>query len=218
MATALKLMICSFLALRSSLLRPDRTFVRAWICTDDTRASRLQAKGRRCYLSQNIGPAVTGSAGPARRPCTHRHFITKLMLITARSFTTIQHLHSLKFTLVDKTVLSSLLCLVAVCCVGRHFLISNVARMRTRRLIPKLKTTVIDLGARLVHTSLVPRLSWNANIVSRQEPGIFLRKHDVIKIGPKQKGNVLRVVQLNWDTGKRRAEYRNNGIIFNYRK
>ena len=24
----------------------------------------------------------------------------------------------------------------------------------------------------------------------------FLRKHDVIKIGPKQKGNVLRVVQL----------------------
>ena len=38
---------------------------------------------------------------------THRHFITKLMLITARSFTTTQHLHSYKFTLVDKTVLSS---------------------------------------------------------------------------------------------------------------
>ena len=42
--------------------------VRAWICTDDTRASRQQAKGRRCYFSQNIGPAVAGSAGPAPSP------------------------------------------------------------------------------------------------------------------------------------------------------
>ena len=46
------------------------TFVRAWICT----SSRLQAKGRRCYLSQNIGSVVTRSAGPAllplcRNPC-----------------------------------------------------------------------------------------------------------------------------------------------------
>ena len=40
-------------------------FVRA---TDDTRASRLQAKGRRRYLSQNFGPAVAGSAGPAPPP------------------------------------------------------------------------------------------------------------------------------------------------------
>ena len=34
----LKLMICSFSGLRSSLLRPDcySTFVLAWICTDDT--------------------------------------------------------------------------------------------------------------------------------------------------------------------------------------
>ena len=39
--------------------------MRAWICTDDTRASWLQVKGRRCYFSQNIGPAVAGSAGPA---------------------------------------------------------------------------------------------------------------------------------------------------------
>ena len=38
---------------------------------------------------------------------THCHFITKLMLITARGFMTIQHLHSYKFTLVDKTVHSS---------------------------------------------------------------------------------------------------------------
>ena len=44
------------------------TFVRAWICTDDTRAFRLQLKGRRWYLSQNIGPAVTGSAKPAPPP------------------------------------------------------------------------------------------------------------------------------------------------------
>ena len=38
-------------------------FVRAWIGTDDTWASHLHAKGRRCYLSQNIGLAVAGSAG-----------------------------------------------------------------------------------------------------------------------------------------------------------
>ena len=36
-----------------------------WIYTDGTQASRLQAKGRQCYFSQNIGPAVAGSAGPA---------------------------------------------------------------------------------------------------------------------------------------------------------
>ena len=42
--------------------------MRAWICTDDTRASRLQAKGCRCYLSQNIGPVVARSAGPAPPP------------------------------------------------------------------------------------------------------------------------------------------------------
>ena len=43
-------------------------FVWAWICTDDIRASRQQAKGWRCYLSQNIGPAVAGSAGPPPPP------------------------------------------------------------------------------------------------------------------------------------------------------
>ena len=42
--------------------------VRAWICTEDMRASCLQAKGRRSYLSQNIGPAVAGSAGLAPLP------------------------------------------------------------------------------------------------------------------------------------------------------
>ena len=43
------------------------TLVQAWICRR-YRASRPQAKDRRCYLSQNIGPAVAGSAGPAPPP------------------------------------------------------------------------------------------------------------------------------------------------------
>ena len=38
---------------------------------------------------------------------THRHFITKLMLITVRSYTTTQRLHSSKFTLVDRAVHST---------------------------------------------------------------------------------------------------------------
>ena len=44
-------------------------------------------------------------------------------------------------------------------------------------------------------TSLIPRLSRNANIYRGESLVSFLRKHDVIKIGLKQKGNVLRVVQ-----------------------
>ena len=43
--------------------------------------------------------------------------------------------------------------------------------------------------------SLVPRLSWNANMYRVESLVSFLRKHDVIKIGLKQKGNVLRVIQ-----------------------
>ena len=70
MAAALK--ICSFSGLRSSLLRPDRD-VHAGMDlygrhTGFSPASRHQAKGRRYYLSQNIGPAVAGSAGPAPAP------------------------------------------------------------------------------------------------------------------------------------------------------
>ena len=38
---------------------------------------------------------------------THRYFITKLMLITARSYTITQRLHSSKFTLVDGAVHST---------------------------------------------------------------------------------------------------------------
>ena len=43
-------------------------FVRAWVFADNMRASRLQAKGRRRHLSQNIGPAVAGSARPVPPP------------------------------------------------------------------------------------------------------------------------------------------------------
>ena len=52
---------------------PTVTFVWAWICTDNTQTSRLKAKGRRCYLSQNIGPAVAGSARLAPPPLP-KHF------------------------------------------------------------------------------------------------------------------------------------------------
>ena len=69
-----------------------------------------------------------------------RHFITKLMLITARSYTTTQRLHSSKFTALPG------------CCPLRRTPFSNVVRMRTCSLVPKPKTTVIGLGARLVHT------------------------------------------------------------------
>ena len=43
--------------------------------------------------------------------------------------------------------------------------------------------------------SLIPRLSRNMNMYRGESLVSFLRKHDVIKIGPKQKGNVLHVVQ-----------------------
>ena len=43
--------------------------------------------------------------------------------------------------------------------------------------------------------SLVPRLSQNVNCAHVESLVSFLRKHDVIEIGLKQKGNVLRIVQ-----------------------
>ena len=46
-----------------------------------------------------------------------------------------------------------------------------------------------------VCVSLVPRLSQNANMYRVESLVSFLHKHDVIKIGPKQKGNVLHIVQ-----------------------
>ena len=56
-----------------------------------------------------------------------------------------QRLHSSEFTLVDKVVPCT------DCCPLRRTPFSNVVRMRTRSLVPKLKTTVIGLGARLAH-------------------------------------------------------------------
>ena len=46
-----------------------------------------------------------------------------------------------------------------------------------------------------VGDSLVLRLSWNANMYRAESLVSFICKHDLIKIGPKQKGNVLHVVQ-----------------------
>ena len=86
---------------------------------------------------------------------SHRHFITKLILITARSFKTTQGLHSYKFILVDKTVLSS-----TRFCLLRRTPFSNVVRMRTRSFVPKPKTTVIGLGARLVHVKSRVEYGW----------------------------------------------------------
>ena len=68
------------------------------------------------------------------------------MLITAWSYTTTQRLHSSEFTLVDKVVHS-----MTYCCPLRRTPFSNVVHMRTCNLVPKLKTTVIGLGARLAH-------------------------------------------------------------------
>ena len=44
-------------------------------------------------------------------------------------------------------------------------------------------------------SNLVPRLFWNVNMYRAESLVSFLRRHDVIKIGPEQKGNVLRNVQ-----------------------
>ena len=52
---------------------------------------------------------------------THRHFSTKLILITTRSSTSTQRLHSFKFILVNKS--HSQYSVFAVRCEGRHFLI-----------------------------------------------------------------------------------------------
>ena len=71
---------------------------------------------------------------------THRHFSTKLILITKRSYTTYRCLHSFKpFTT------------LCGCCSLRRSPFSNVVRMRTCSLVPIPNTTIIDLRTRLVH-------------------------------------------------------------------
>ena len=64
------------------------TFVLALICMDNTLASRQQAKSQRYYLSQNIGLAVTGSAGPAPLPlcCTVEYVEKRLALSEMQKF------------------------------------------------------------------------------------------------------------------------------------
>ena len=78
---------------------------------------------------------------------THLDFSTKLMLITVRSFTTTQRLHSFKFTLVKR-----LFTALADCSMLRRTPFSNLVRMHTCSLIPRAMTTVIALGMRLVLT------------------------------------------------------------------
>ena len=53
---------------------------------------------------------------------THCHFTMKLILIIAWSFMNTQHLHSIKFTLVNKAVLFTA-CMLSVS-VGHHFQIT----------------------------------------------------------------------------------------------
>ena len=53
----------------------------------------------------------------------------------------------------------------------------------------------VVIGILTLFNSLVPRLSRNVNMYHVESLVSFLRKHDVIKIGQKQKGNILRVVQ-----------------------
>ena len=59
-------------------------FRRAQICVGDMRVSHLQAKGRQHNLSQNIGPAIAGSARPAspalsvRNECVKKTVLLKL--------------------------------------------------------------------------------------------------------------------------------------------
>ena len=52
-------------------------FVRAQICVDDMRVFRPQAKGRQHHRSENIGPAITGSARPAPPALSERNECVK---------------------------------------------------------------------------------------------------------------------------------------------
>ena len=79
---------------------------------------------------------------------THRHFSTKLILITTRSSTSTQRLDSFKFTLVNKS--HSQHSVVAVRCEGRHFFTLYACAHEVSFHWPN--TTLISLG-----TTLVPK-------------------------------------------------------------
>ena len=53
---------CVATALTICFYTQTAKFVRAQICVADMRVSRLQAKGRQHHLSENVGPAIAGSA------------------------------------------------------------------------------------------------------------------------------------------------------------
>ena len=72
------------------------------------------------FLSFFVQPSIYQQRYLANGLRAHRHFTTKLILITARSFTTTQRLHSFKFTLLSKS--HSQHSVAAVCCEGRYFL------------------------------------------------------------------------------------------------
>ena len=77
---------------------------------------------------------------------THCHLIMKLMLSCYHSaIRSLSVFIAPKFTMVDKAVHST--AQLSSCC-------SCIGRMRTRGLVPKRKTTVIGLGARLVHVHM----------------------------------------------------------------
>ena len=56
------------------------------------------------------------------------------------------------FIATNSSWLIKLFSALPTCCLLRRTPFSNVVRMRTRSLVPKPKTTVIGLGARLLHT------------------------------------------------------------------
>ena len=63
------------------------------------------------------------------------------------------------------------------CCPLRRTPFSNVVRMRTRSLVPKLKTTVIGLGARLAHVK--PRVDQRSVRLVRSLPVVVAKAYAV---------------------------------------
>ena len=93
--------------------KPRRRQLNSKVCGSKSAIFRILSS-LRPLCSNNDNSKKNGSS-------THRNVNTKLMLITAHSSTTTQHLHSFKFTVVNKSC--SQHCPAAVHCEGRHFLI-----------------------------------------------------------------------------------------------
>ena len=69
---------------------------------------------------------------------------------------------------------------------------TNIVSQQTKS---KSRCHVTDCLTLQSSHSLVPMLSWDANMHRAESLVSFLCKHDVIKIGPEHKGNILCVVQ-----------------------